>query len=137
MSLKNSVVAFLVVAAGVPALAQPWPAWPWNTPQPLHQEYRTTRSIVNYGPSPGSVVTVGQPKIEANFHGPVKKVRMWVNETEVTDESLISQDSITWVPANALPDGQHIVQIFGFNSVGLPVSGNWTFIIDTRISSTH
>lgn len=133
MLFKKSAIAFLIVTAGVPVLAQPWPAWPWKSTQPVHQEYRTTRSIINYGPSPGSVVTVAQPTIVASFHGPVKKVRMWVDEREVTDDSLISEESITWVPSYTLSDGQHIVQIFGFNSVGLPVSGNWTFIIDTRV----
>lgn len=129
MKFRATLIGLAILAAVAPAWGQ---TWFWNKADPLHQEYRTTKSIVNFGPSPGSIVTTIQPAIVARFHGEVKNVRMWVDDQEVTADSVILDESITWEPPSGLGEGYHIVQVFGVNAIGLPVSGTWSFVIDSR-----
>lgn len=86
--------------------------------------------VRNYGPAAGSVVTVQKPAISAAFNGPVNNLRLIVDGRDVTGESIIGNEGITWTPRHNLDQGQHNAQVTGTSAnTGQPVSGNWNFTV--------
>lgn len=85
--------------------------------------------VLNYGPAPGSVVTVTRPEVIAVFSGPVRNVRMTVDGVDVTRASRISNNRILWAPGYDLDWGQHNCVVTATASNGQAVRGDWNFVI--------
>jgi hypothetical protein len=88
--------------------------------------------VLQFGPAPGSTVTVTRPPIGAIFNGSVKKVQMTVDGVDVTGASRIQSSRITWNPGYDLDQGQHNCVVTAVAPNGQAVRGDWNFIIRSR-----
>ncbi len=113
-----------------PGYSSPYSNQPHYYPGYHHGSPSGITDVRSYGPSAGSVVTVSRPAVSAAFNGPVNNLRLLVDGRDVTNESVIGNEGISWTPRHDLNQGQHNAQVTGTSATtGQPVSGNWNFVI--------
>lgn len=87
--------------------------------------------VTNFAPGPGSVVTVLQPTVSAEFTGPVNRgsIRFYIDGRDFTPQVQISGNRVSWTPRYTLDYGQHSARLEAQASNGQRVTGNWNFVI--------
>ncbi len=92
---------------------------------------RPAAHLTDYGPGPGSVVTVLQPTISCRFSSPVRRnsIQMSVDGHDVTGAARRDSNRVSWTPGYNLDYGQHIVRVRAVDENGQNVQGEWTFTI--------
>lgn len=87
--------------------------------------------VTNYAPGPGTVVTVLQPTISADFSGPVstRTVRMYVDGRDFTPQIQVYGNRVSWTPRFTLDYGQHTVRVEALTATRQRVEGTWNFVI--------
>lgn len=85
--------------------------------------------VLQYGPTPGSVVTVTRPPISAVFNGDVRNLRMTVDGVDVTGSARVRGGRINWTPNYDLDQGQHNCIVTATARNGQAVRGDWNFTI--------
>lgn len=100
-----------------------------NAGQGWYNGNRALTEVSNYGPAPGSVVTVTRPEVIAVFSGNVRHIRMTVDGVDVTGASRVQNNRITWTPGYDLDWGQHNCVVTATASNGQAVRGDWNFTI--------
>ena len=87
--------------------------------------------VSGYAPAPGSVVTVLQPPLSAEFTGPVdnRSIRFYVDGQDFTPQVQISGRRVTWYPRYNLDWGQHTARLEARTLGNQPVTGTWNFVI--------
>lgn len=87
--------------------------------------------LTRYSPAPGSVVTVLQPTVSAEFTGPVNRnsIRFYIDGRDFTPQAQISGNRVTWYPRYTLDYGQHTARLTATTTNGQPVQGDWNFVI--------
>lgn len=85
--------------------------------------------VLQYGPTPGSVVTVTRPPVSAVFNGDVRNIRMTVDGVDVTGASRVRGGRINWTPNYDLDQGQHNCIVTATARNGQAVRGDWNFTI--------
>lgn len=87
--------------------------------------------VTNYAPGPGSVVTVLQPAISAEFTGAVNRnsIRFSLDGRDFTPQVQVSGNRVTFYPQYTLDYGQHTARVTATATNGQQVQGNWNFVI--------
>lgn len=90
--------------------------------------------VTSYSPGPGSVVTVLQPTVSAEFTGPVNRnsIRFSIDGRDFTPQVQISGNRVTWYPRYTLDYGQHTARLTATATNGQQVQGNWNFVISRQ-----
>ncbi|MCA9776015.1 MAG: hypothetical protein KC800_04835, partial [Candidatus Eremiobacteraeota bacterium] len=79
-------------------------------------------------PSPNSQVSTTRPQITANFPFRVDSFNVWVDGLELTQQSWVNGNSVSWTPNYDLDNSAHRVMIIGRGG-GRQETANWNFTI--------
>ena len=79
-------------------------------------------------PSPNSQVSTSRPQITANFPFRVDSFNVWVDGLELTQQSWVNGNSVSWTPNYDLDHSAHRVMIIGRGG-GRQETANWNFTI--------
>lgn len=87
--------------------------------------------VTGYAPGPGTVVTVPQPTISAEFTGPVNRgtIRFYVDGRDFTPQVQVYGNRVSWTPRYTLDYGQHVARLEALTPGGQAVVGEWNFVI--------
>jgi hypothetical protein len=93
-------------------------------------------------PAPDSLVGTQYPQIYARFAGNSSAVdpatvRIVLDGGDVTDEATVSSAYVAYTPSSALDGGSHTVEISGQSDDGIPFDEQWTFRIESDMSSGY
>jgi hypothetical protein len=93
-------------------------------------------------PSPGSLIGSEYPQIYARFNGgssPVDPgtVRLLLDGSDVTNSATVSSAYVAYTPSSALYGGTHTVEISGQADNGTPFDEQWSFRIQSDMSSGY
>ncbi len=124
---SNNVVAINASGNGAPRYERP----PNQviTPVPNANGNFGTVQLTNEVPARGATVSSRRPTIEASFTGPVdpNSIRVFVDGTDVTNDSTRSPRGITFVPRSPLQAGNHRVRVTGTDRDGNNFGRQWVF----------
>jgi hypothetical protein len=99
-------------------------------------------SVDERRPAPNSLVGSRYPQIYARLDGGTSAVdpgtvRVLLDRADITDSSTVSSAYVAYTPAAALGDGTHSVDISGQSDDGTPFDDQWSFQIESDVSSDY
>ncbi len=99
-------------------------------------------SVDERRPAPNSLVGSRYPQIYARLDGGTSaidpgSIRVLLDRADITDSSTVSSAYVAYTPSAALGDGTHSVDISGRSDDGTPFDEQWSFQIESEVSSDY
>lgn len=99
-------------------------------------------TVENVRPASGTIVGSQYPSIYARFTGGTSAVdpstvQIQLDGQDVSDQSTISSQYVSYTPMQALAAGEHNVEITGQSTDGTPFEEGWSFRVDAGAASDY
>ena len=112
----------------------PWPMWYRDLKIVLGNDTMPP-TVYNLQPGNQSYINNPLPIIAANFTDDcsgvnASSVRIFVNDTEVTDEAIITVNGFTYIPSSPFNEGTVTVRVIVADNLGKLSDVKWSFTID-------